>query len=526
MQNDGLPSAGLGGVDPTRDKPHLHNAEEYGLASLWTRARNELESTRVTRVLTYKDLPEWWESENEWRGEMGLARAWRIGFFRRSIAELLASLLERGVAATTAAFWNDGFLQWWFNSPGERSAPPPLMPSLSRPKEKPYGTTLEYCEFANGLFIERIKERLPCLLPYIPRARYDPNDATAVHAYSQLLSAVSVILTSQRLDLASKEGARAEEILDANWIRKDVSDPFRFRFRSKFWPDIRYNYVGLRLRPILAQALSFQETTPWEARYIEQDLPLTEAAARTTSNHVEHTGLRRNDIELAVWCEVLARLVESMPNHKPVRKVTLSDAPDDMTPFGELPGRLRHLVRELEGLRLAKSSQGSPSNRFLGDENLLEIEYSAAETLRPGGEGTATLLPNNVLTPNLENSRLSLSLDWDKWPGESEWMDLDVIAVIPDSSASRRRYVVLDYIEIDAAVVAGDKKPRDYLNNESPRFGTDEMHLELVGTAWDSIRGAFAADRIERAFAEARIAQENTPDGNGCAFVLLVDLAG
>lgn len=491
------------------DKAQLSQSDPNGLGFLWSQAREELERGKATRTLTSTDLPEFVNSEHERRGEMGLARVWRIDFFRRSVPGLLACLLERGVAATTASFWREDFPRWWFSCAVQGDLPPPLLASLRRPPEKPYGSTLEYCEFANGPFIERVKERLPCLLPYIPEAPYDPNDATAADAHSRLLSAVSVILTSQRLNLVSRVADRVDEILTASWMDISLSDPFRFRFRSRFWPDTRYNYVGLRLRPILAQALCYREEIPWDARYIEQDLPLTEAAARTSGGHIEHSGLRRNDIELAVWCEVLARMVEDTSAGEPVRMAAQSKGRAEMNIFGELPYRLRNLVQELDERREAKGDRGGSSSRFLAGEFQPRHRDAECEELRTGLGDVIRLLPNASMAPVLEESTLCINLDWNTWTGEAEWMELDVVALVPDSSTSGRQYVLLDYIE-----------------NELIQDADDTLCLTLMGPVWESLRSAIAAEYLERAFAQSLIAQQDTSDGNGCAFVVLIDLAG
>ena len=501
MHDEDLPTADSEG----QDKTYLHKPRGTGLPSLWSAARRELDSSRVTRILRSGDLPDFRTSEHERRGDMGKARIWRIEFFRRSVADLLALALDRGLVPTTAKFWEADFPRWWFDSANHHKALPLLAPSLKRPAEALYAKSDEYRDFANGAFRDRIRARLPYLVPYLPRTRYDPDDRSSFQDHALLLSAASVILTAQRLDLCGNQADDVEDILGARWLDATDGDPLNFRFRSKVWPDLRYNYVDLLLRPILAQALSYEEED-WDAPWLERNLPLTEAAARTRGGMVEHTGLRRSDIEMAVWCEALSRMLETGVSHDPAGAMSKLVCLDAMSPFEGLPRRLRLLAEKLREVSHKLADRSSTGSRFVPPEvaslsGLRELLGRPAWHL---GDAVQQI-PTGLATPVLEDGRLCINLDWELVAPDAEWMSVHILVLV--ECEGNTVCEILDFEEIEPDEDSGSL-----------------LCIDLRGPTWERLRQQVAMTELEAAFLDTVIACQGQGNGNGSTVVGLVDL--
>lgn len=503
--DEDTPASEAAGPNSVSDKTYLHNVREPGLPLLWKTARTELDSSRVTRILRSSDLPDFRTSEHERRGDMGKARIWRIDFFRRSVAELLAIALDRGLVPTTASFWEIDFPRWWFDSANQHKTPPPLAPSLKRPPESIYAKSDKYREFANGAFRERIRTRLPCLLPYIPGNRYDPDDLASFQSHAGLLSAASVILTAQRLDLCEDQADDLEDILGARWLDASDGDPLNFRFRSKIWPDLRYNYVDLFLRPILAQALC-HEQEDWNAPWLERNLPLTEAAARTRGGMVEHSGLRRSDIEVAVWCEAVSRMLDSGLSLDPAGAISKPGFQEPMSPFDGLPRRLRLLAEKLRDASQKMSDRSSMAARFVPPEaaSLSDLRELLGRPAWHLGDAVQRI-PTGLATPVLENGRLCINLDWELIAPDAEWMSVHILILV-----EREGHAVcelLDFEEIE-------------LDEDSDGL----FCVDLRGPVWQSLRQHFASAELEAAFLDTVFACQAQGKGNGSTVVGLADL--
>jgi hypothetical protein len=435
---------------------------------------------------------------------MGKARIWRIDFFRRSVAELLALAFDRGLVPTTASFWETDFPRWWFGGANQHKALPLLAPSLKRPPESLYARSNEYRDFANGAFRERISVHLPYLLPYLPCDRYDPDESSSFQDHARLLSAASVILTAQRLDLCANTADDLEYILGARWLDAADGDPLSFRFRSKVWPDLRYNYVDLLLRPILAQALCY-EKEDWDALLLQRNLPLTEAAARTSGGLVEHTGLRRSDIEVAVWCEAVSRMLESGFVPDSAVFTTKSVRKESMSPFDGMPRRLLLLAEKLRDASNRLANRSSPGSRFIPPEDTSISalrEILAWPTWQLGDD--VRQIPAGLATPVLEDGRLSINLDWELVAPDAEWMAIHILVLF-----ERQGGTVCEIIDFDELPADED--------------GGSLFCAELHGLAWERLQRQFASSEIEAAFLDSAIACKNQGNGNGSMIAILAD---
>ncbi len=500
-----MPTADPGGQDATLDKTYLHKPGGTGLPSLWSAARRELDSSRITRILRSSDLPDFRTSEHERRGDMGKARIWRIDFFRRSVADLLALAIDRRLVPTTARFWEAEFPRWWFDTANQHQASPLLAPSLKRPPEALYAKSDEYRDFANGAFRDRIRTRLPYLLPYLPRTCYDPDDRSSFQDHARLLSAASVILTAQRLDLCGSQADDVEDILGARWLDATDGDPLNFRFRSKVWPDLRYNYVDLLLRPILAQALSYEEED-WDAPWLERNLPLTEAAARIRGGVVEHTGLRRSDIEMAVWCEAVARMLETGDLRGSAGATSVSVSQKTMSSFDGLPRRLRLLAEKLRDASQKLGDRSSTGSRFVPPEAASLSDLRELLSLPAFHLGDAVQqIPTDIATPVLEDGRLCINLDWELVAPDAEWMAVHILVLF--EREGNEVCEILDFEEI-----------------EPDKDNGSLFCVDLRGPTWERLREQFAATELEAAFLDTVFACQPEGDGNGSTVAGLVDL--
>lgn len=489
------------------DKTHLHEDGVFRLPCFWNEAHNELRVSRITRTLKSNDLPKYQISEHERRGDMGKARVWRIAFFRRSVAELLLLALNSKGDLTSRHFWEVQFPQWWFGEGNHRNLPPPLLPSIRRPPESIYAASSEYREFANSALRARIDTHFPYLRPYVPKSRYQAEDPTSFEAHAWLLSAVSVILTAQRLDLLALSNRKVEDILGPRWLDPTEADPFNFRFRNKIWPDLRYNYVDVRLRPILAQALQYRDDgwgDPWQ----ERSLPLTEAATRSHGFQIEHTGLRRSDIELAVWCEAMSRMLEAGAFIPMQGDASCCDDKAMNTPFSGLPSRLRNVAEALWTASQQAASRTTTGTRFSAFETPAAssalIDALSASRWRLGAN--TNQLPTSIATPVLEDDRLSVNLDWDLIAPDAEWMSVHVVALT--AYDNRLQCNLVDFEEL--------------LSEPS---GNPLFHANLYGATWQRLRQTHSAATLEASFLDALIACQLQAEGNGCLVLILLDLS-
>lgn len=475
------------------------------LPQCWRVAREQLETTRITRPLCSDDLGPFIKSPHEFRGDMGKARVWRIEFYRKSIAELIAMALARGLVPTTQDFWERRFPQWWFNSSEATGLPPTIAPSLSRPVDTTcYAKSPEYIAFANSGFHDRIATFVACLQPYLPE-RYDPDVPASVDRHCRVLTAASIILTARRLDLARGNKPDLAEVLGARWLDPDICDPLAIRFRCNVWPDKRYIYVDLRLHPVLANAL-YSPKSPdridWSSPWMERSLPLTEAATRTIGGDIEHTGLRRSDIEISVWCEAMSRMVASAAKLSGANGVRGDMQPSVSGSLDNLPRKVREVAEKLLAASRPVGPTGGAGTRFAGVETGLPTQgfdhsWEIVTELGGGIKG----LPTPRVMPLLEGSEFCMKLDWDSFTADGKWMSLTILIADDGDDSGLRR---LDFEEI----------------------GEDDGFycVRLQGQTWEDLCRERSETDLLVAFHQATFAVCDVAGGDGCVVVGLVRL--
>ncbi|MCX7176030.1 MAG: hypothetical protein NT159_19320 [Proteobacteria bacterium] len=491
-------------------------SETGGLRGFFLQVQTILDDSRITREWNDCDLPKYRSSPYEERGPLKLIRPWRTAFFRLALGGLLANSIARGWAPLGRQFWLTTFPNRWCEGTlgNDRASPPPMAPSLVLPATEPFARTEDYRRWAKDEIPRRISKLGATRLADLIARPYDPTDPEAFSLYAQAVSAASVILMADKLGLGEEYAGLDPDTLILEWLDSAVNEPFQYRYRGdgQLWPpDQKRVYVDLKLRPILGQVLNYLEGD-WNRPWVTRSLSLWEASTRTVGDSVVHTRLRRIDLELAVWCETMLRLI---PEAQPVRGRADAGAVRPVVQ-GEgssngLPRRMQELARRIHEATSTLSQGPASAPRFLAPASWSLLEKQAAIESSPLSltDGIALIPPSfakptlDFDDPVLEGDILSLNLDWEWVAPDASWMDIRLLVLT--RVGNQDTYASIDYEEIEE-------------EHEAP------LCLRLKGETWEMLSRTHGSEKLIPAFEEAWFARRTSGLGTGAMVLGLIDL--
>jgi hypothetical protein len=465
-----------------------------------------LDDIPITRAWDDDDLPDPVSSQYERRGPLGLIRPWRTAFFRLITGGLLLSAMRRGEIPLGRRYWLETFPgQAYRNTEANPASEPPIAASIHRPPHHPFAHADEYRDWMLNEFPGRVGKWLPAYLPDMAGQPYVPEDHAVFTLYAHILATASVILLADKLGLGEEVPAEETEAWAFDWLDPTIHDPFQFRYRgvSQLWPDLKYVYVDLKLQPLLAQVLTY-EAADWDAPRVLRSLPLWEANTRTVGDKVVHTGLRRIDLELAVWCETMLRCLVTLPTE--AVSEPLARPPEPSTPLGPweaLPRRIRGIAQHLHEDTSALALSFAASSRFVPTTALSNIDLREALAAMPVVDGIS-FIPPGLTTLVLEDDQLRLNLDWDWVAPEADWMELKLLVLARE----------------EGRLICGTLDYEENSDTDGP------LCLNLGGEFWAGLRQTHGDDRLYAAFGQAWFGRRNSGLDSGAVVVGLIDLSG
>jgi len=476
------------------------------LQSFMARVRAILDEVPITRAWNDDDLPDPVNSPYERRGPLGLVRPWRTAFFRLMTGGLLLSTMKRGEIPLGRRYWLETFPgQAYRNTETNPEAEPPIAPSLHRPPHHPFAYAEEYRHWMLNEFPVRVGKWLPAYLHDMASQPYVPEDRAVFARYAHILATASVILLADKLGLGEEASAEEAEAWAFEWLDPSIRDPFQFRYRgaNQLWPDLKYVYVDLWLQPLHAQVLTY-EAADWDAPRVLRSLPLWEANTRTVGDKVVHTGLRRIDLELAVWSETMLRRLAALPT-EPVREPS-ARPPEPSTllgPWEALPRRIRDIAQHLHEATSTLANSLAASSRFIPTGALSNVDMCEALAAMPVVD-RISLIPPGLTTPVLEDDQLRINLDWEWVAPDAGWMELKLLVLTRE----------------EGRLVCGTLDYEEDSDTDGP------LCLNLEGEFWAELRQTHGDDRLCMAFGQIWFGRRNSGLDSGAVVVGLINLSG
>lgn len=497
--------------------------------------RSVLDKTAITRNWSESDLPSS-DTDNpfeERRGPMDDIQPWREAYFRLALVCILADMEARWNTPEGESFWKTIFPESWAKLVAETNGnlTPPLSPSIHHPIGNATAKTFQYCDKAEQFVLKRIRELFPDAHP--ESAKYEPEDDRFFSRYCLHLTGLSTYLSALRLNLCDK-GVGLPDIIEN--LFDETVDPFkrltRHRADSQLWPHryrvkegeepnpdersrtLRRVYADLRLRPHLRQALSYAPSA-WQPTVLT--LPMMDANCRAIGKEYVFNGLKRSDIELAVWCETIMTILDSLPESGAGAKPYFRKY--DMNLIPGLPKYRHCLAEDLKRVNIErheerlrrKITEPLENSRFAATESPPEDEIRAI-LAQPALQlnDDATLLPAWLTTPVLEGDDLYIDLEW-TWiasrPADISWMELYLLALTGPITESKLS--IIDYEQVEP-----DNPDAD-----------EPLHLRLGETKWRELRRHYGSMKLMTAFADALFCRMEGGLGTGVIVVGLVDLS-
>jgi len=350
---------------------------------------------------------------------------------------------------------------------------------------------------------------------------------------------------ADKLGLGEEFVGSDADSLRLEWLDRAVNEPFQFRYRgdSQLWPpDQKRVYVDLNLRPILGQVLTYQEGD-WNYPWVTRSLSLWEASTRTVGDSVVHTRLRRIDLELAVWCEAMLRLIpEGGPSQETAVASTTCSEMAGTGIWNGLPQRMRELANRIhEATRTMTETGTASATRFLDQDSLHLAEspsatQSAASSLTIG----VTLIPPSVARPELDleslifqgemksdgaigyfsdhsyrtmvvkgnqlrGDILNLTLEWEQIAQDISWMEIKLLVL--ERKGGQDTCASIDFEQL-------------------PEGPDAHLRLLLQGKTWKRLRRAHARkpSTLIGLFSKTWFGYRMSGLGTGAVVVGLVDL--
>jgi len=509
--------------------------------------RSILETSRITREWSDRDLPKYRSSAYEERGDLRLIRPWRTNFFRLTLGGILKGSILRGWVPFGRQFWLVTFPNLWCKmAPGDAHVvPPPMAPSRVLPATDAFASTSDYRHWVSDQMRRRISKLGAARLADLTGKPYDPERLESFSGYAQAISAASVILMADKLGLGEEFVGSDADSLRLEWLDRAVNEPFQFRYRgdSQLWPpDQKRVYVDLNLRPILGQVLTYLEGD-WNKPWVTRSLSLWEASTRTVGDSVVHTRLRRIDLELAVWCEAMLRLIpEGGPSQETIVASTTRPEVAGTGIWNGLPQRMRELANRIhEATRTMTETGTASATRFLDQDSLHLAEspsatQSAASSLTIG----VTLIPPSVARPELDleslifqgemksdgaigyfsdhsyrtmvvkgnqlrGDILNLTLEWEQIAQDISWMEIKLLVL--ERKGGQDTCASIDFEQL-------------------PEGPDAHLRLLLQGKTWKRLRRAHARkpSTLIGLFSKTWFGYRMSGLGTGAVVVGLVDL--
>lgn len=470
-----------------------------------------LDQSPITRQLHDDDLTEYLRSPYEQRGVMRQMRPWRTSFFRLTLGELLIGWLERDRIPLGRTFWLETFPRRWCDDASDKgvSFPPPISPSESKPGNPPLASSPEYLDWAATELPRRIKKLGASSLDSLLMVPYEPTRQELFNRYAHAISVASVILLADKLGLGDDLIQEPSERLVLDWLNPAIVEPFQFRYRgdSQLWPDLKRVYVDLQLSPIFGQVLTY-EAGGWEGPHVTRSLSLLEANTRTVGDAVVHTGLRRVDMELAVWCESMWRMLPKQERDLPATTIdTTTLSTDGEITRDQLPTRFQQMAAKVRAAMTASINDPSSNLRFSLPEAFSIQDRRKAISSPPLSITNGTsIIPPELARPVLENQTLSVNLDWEWVAPNASWMDLRIVALVRDGSSES--LAIIEYDELE--------------NTQ----GQSRIHLKLHGKNWEDLLQNYPVETIRLAFQEMWFARRVSGLDTGVITIGVFDLMG
>ncbi len=471
--------------------------------------RSLLDDSRITRQLHDDDLSEYLRSPYEQRGILGQVRPWRTSFFRLTLGELLIGWLKREKIPLGRTFWLETFPSAWCDAAEFSGASflPSICPSRNKPGNPPLASSPEYLDWTVSELPRRIGEIGADRLATLVAIPYQPNQPAVFNRYAHAISVASVILLADKLGLGDDFAEGRDERLVIDWLNPAIVEPFQFRYRadSQLWPNLKRVYVDLQLSPIFGQVLTY-EAGGWDGPIVTRSLSLLEANTRTVGDAVVHTGLRRVDMELAVWCESMWRMIckqEMKPATIPIDGSVYACDPN--TANDRLPSRFQQMAASVRAAMMASGNDESSNLRFsLPDAaSIRDRLHTFSSPPLQATDGTA-FIPPELAMPVLEDRTLSVNLDWEWVAPNASWMDLRIVALV--HIGSNETWAIIEYDETD--------------NN----FGHSRLHLNFHGTNWEDLCQKFSIETLRLAFQKMWFARRISGLDTGVITIGVIDL--
>ena len=480
------------------------------IATFHEEVRRILDDTRLTQAWSEVDLPPFQETQRELRGALLYMKPFRRGFWKRNVAALLRSSIELGIPMLGSDFWQRVFPEAWLAG---TSSPSPLSPSRHVPADLcasvVYARNEEYQRWAGEDYLQRLAGLSPAFHRAARECPYDPDDGEVFERHARILSGAAALVMAEWLGLNEEQGDKLASRLDI-----DIDTQFRARKdRHVLWPPTHKRpYVDLWLDPVLAQVLVY-ESSGWDSRLARRSLPLRENETRGYDTP-SHLLLNRVDIEMAVWCEVVRRLLDKSspakadPQRSPDKDME-TPRHDPQKPMNAFDRLLPYQVPLAEAILQATRDLVPPASgtaRFARpDHPPLGLDLDGPGN--PAANGIF-LLPPEVTTPVLEDDRFYCQLDWRRIAPEGDWMDIRLFLLPADGGPAE----YLEYEEDETEDAAGNN------NDDSP------VCLRLHGAVWDRLAASQSATTLAAAFGRAVFGFRPSRLGTG-AFVLgIIDL--
>lgn len=407
-----------------------------------------LDESALTKAWSHEELVAAFQSPNaflEQRTKVGpveFIQPWRDAFWRYEMSCILLTWNDQGIAPPNQLFCLEFLAEELEGS--HLLATPPISPSFSKPDRADlpaYGLQDSYVTFANTNIKQYLAEqaktesvvssfwqRASSLFNQCP---YDPHRIESIAVLSRILSAISVLRTSAKLGLLESSSSTQHEALLA-YLAGGGELNFRFR-NDPLWPKEKRPriYVDLQIHDVLAQVLEYRRFD-WNRGITLRSLPLKDGNSGTEDGNLLTTKLRRIDIEMAVWCEFMLRILRLRNSSPPTKMKNTEDTQTGGDALNHLLPHQRSWARNVvEAISRLPQHADRSMQRFVAPE-------LSAPHLRQDEQ--VTLLPPASSRPTLDGNRFQCLLDWNLISPLGDWMDIRLLFVNEQGEISNIEY--------------------------------------------------------------------------------------